>query len=239
MTTRQIDLEPLRYDLGYAITRGAADDAPEWDGRTKFVISTDAPDRYDDIVDVATMKFENYRKNPVIPWGHHYDEPPVGKCVEIGVVENRIEGVAEWDQAPENTRGVLVASMFRRKMLSAVSIGFRPGRYVARSQLPKDDRRFKDGGYGVVYYDSDMMEFSPVVIPANTEALAKGLPACKLTAADVEVEVRRVLRALLADDAEARGLIEALALDTIDGADALRQARIAEREAGVLRQVFG
>ncbi len=144
--------------------------APSVDGRTRVIASTDGADRYDDVVDQGSWKLDRYRANPVILWSHDRSQPPVGKCVAVAIVENKLVMDIEWDESSE--LGAQVARQFREGFLSAVSVGFRPGRVIGRSQLPKDDPRYKENGYGVVYYDNELLETSAVTVPANADALA-------------------------------------------------------------------
>ena len=176
------------------VTRGADSATQE---RTLVVASTATPDRYQDIVDQSTWKLDNFRANPVIPWGHDYSLPPVGRAVSVEMREGALVAEIEWDTGEHNPLGRLVADQFAAGFLNAVSVGFRPGRAIQRGQLPAEDPRF--GASGMVFYDNELLEISAVTIPANAEALAaKGLPVCRLTPDEVKAEVRR----LLAEDAE-------------------------------------
>ena len=143
-------------------------DAPAG-GPTIVIASTDQPDRMDDVVDQATWMLDEFRANPLILWSHERDDFPVGKCTDVGVVEGALRMAIEWDESTED--GATCARQFREGFLSAVSVGFRPGRAVPRSQLPKDDPRYKAGGYGMAYYDCTLYECSAVTVPANAGAL--------------------------------------------------------------------
>lgn len=231
--------EPI-YTLGY-VQREAHEAAAAPVGarpRTRFIASTDQPDRYDDIVDQATWNVDNFRKNPRAPWGHDYSIPPVGRVVEVGPAEigpsmGRLPCTIEWDtQNPENALARLVAQQYTDGFLDAVSVGFRPGRAIPRKQLPKEDPRYKEAGYGVVYYDCDLLEISAVVIPANADALAaKGLPPARLTPEEVREEMRRLVR----EDDELRDEL----LDLVASSAEMRVARAAEAEALVLAAMLG
>lgn len=230
------------YELGYVLRGMPADDEEEPKGRprTRFVASTDNPDRYDDIVDQASWQLERFRRNPVAPWGHDYSVPPVGRVVEVGVQDGQLLATIEWDTAESNPLGRLVASQYAEGFLSAVSVGFRPGRSIPRKQLPKDEPRYKEAGYGMVYYDCELLEISAVVIPANADALAaKGLPAMRLTAPEVREEVAREMLRLLREDAEVRGLLDERMLDVVDNAASIRKAQSEAQQAMVLAHMFG
>ena len=141
--------------------------------RTRFVASTDAPDRMGDIVD-QSWRLDSYKDNPVILWAHRYDLPPVGKAVSVEVTEAGLEMEVEWDTGSE--AGAQVARQFEEGFLSAGSVGFAPRVQLRRDQLDEDDPRKAASGY--VFLDNELLEFSAVPVPANAQALAaKGLPA--------------------------------------------------------------
>jgi len=43
------------------------------------VASTSTPDRFGDIIVQDGWELEQFKKNPVIPWGHDYNKPPVAR----------------------------------------------------------------------------------------------------------------------------------------------------------------
>lgn len=144
--------------------------AVEENGRKRsiFVASTDTPDRYADIVDQATWKIDNYRANPVVQVDHDYR---VESTVARGSVAT--EGGAltlEIDAWAETARAQDVRALVESGIVNAVSVGFRPGRMIPRSQMPPEDPRYGDRGY--IMYDCELLEVSIVAIPANPEALA-------------------------------------------------------------------
>lgn len=136
--------------------------------RAVFVASTDTPDRYQDIVDQATWKLDNYRANPVVQVDHDYRvEATVARgqvATDGGVLTLEIEAWAETARAQD------VRALVEAGIVHAVSVGFRPGRMIPRSQLPPEDPRRGDRGY--IMYDCELLEVSIVAIPANPKALA-------------------------------------------------------------------
>ena len=209
--------------------------APPAKGRTRVIASTANPDRYDDVVDQSTWKIDRFMRNPVVPWGHDYQIPPVGKVVALSVESGALTAEIEWDKSEENALGRLVAAQFEGGFLSAVSVGFRPGRSIARSQMPKDSPWYKEAGYGQVFYDCELLEISAVVVPANADALAaKGLPAMKLTAPEVKEEIVRLLTA----DADVRRLLDDRILDVVENSGEMKRARAEEASSRVLRDLF-
>jgi len=186
-------------------------------GNTRVIASTPDVDRYGDIV-AGPWRLENFKANPVIPWGHCYSQPPIGRAVDIGIEEGILVAEIEWDDDPMNPLGQLVASQFRRGMLSTVSVGFYPGTSTPRSSLPEDDPRRAERG--MVHTDNELLEISAVTIPANPNATARdlsiGAPELELlrewTALGFEGHLRETLIRLLSEDPAIRRAVEALAL---------------------------
>lgn len=148
----------------YRVEKDAADGTKEvW-----FVASTPASDRYGDVVD-QSWRLENYRANPVVQADHEYSvKETVGRGmvkIEDGIL---MLGVEKWSR--KASAQDLKADV-DDGIIHAVSVGFRPGRSVARASLEKDHPYFSDQ-FGYVHYDNELLEVSIVAIPANPEAIA-------------------------------------------------------------------
>lgn len=161
--------------------------------RVLFVASTSTPDRYGDVVDQASWKLDNYTANPVVLVDHDYE----AECIVANGAVSLMGGalaleVTKWSR---KQKALDVKADVEDEIIHAVSVGFRPGRYIARSMLPKDDPYYGDSGYA--YYDCELLEVSFVAIPANPEALA----AKKLEGLDVRALAQAIVRdpALLAE----------------------------------------
>lgn len=199
----------LRRTLSATVT--APDGAPiqrAADGSVTVTViaSTADVDRYGDIVDQDSWRLDAYKSNPVILFGHNSWAPPVGKAV-VRVEGGRLMADITFDASEENAMGRLMASQYAGGFMSAVSVGFRSYRQVARNQLPLDDAR--RGERGLVLYDNELLEISCVPIPANPKAVAQrgGMDGMMLRADGTPA---RVLEAAVG------GLIEALAAVELD-----------------------
>lgn len=142
----------------------------ETDGarRVLFVASTATPDRYNDIVDQASWRLENYRANPVVLADHYYACSAVVAAGEVSIIDGNLAlEITRWSkkQAAQDLKADV-----EDELVGAVSVGFRPGRSIERSQMPEGDPR--KGERGMIYYDCELLEVSLVAIPANPEALA-------------------------------------------------------------------
>lgn len=132
-------------------------DATDISRRRTFVISTASPDRDNDVVEVAGWQLENYRKNPVVLWAHDYRALPVGKAIEVGIRDGKLESTMEF---ADHEFANVVLRLVDGGFLRATSVGFRPSKYVLN-----EDRR------GIDFTEQELLEFSIVPVPANPEAL--------------------------------------------------------------------
>jgi HK97 family phage prohead protease len=126
----------------------------------KFVISTSAIDRDDDIIDVNGWDLENYKKNPVVLWGHDYGGLPVAQATSIGIEDDKLVAVDRFTPQDVNPFGYMVYRLVEGKFLRATSVGFRPRQYV-----------FNDDHKGYDFSEQELLEHSIVPVPSNPEAL--------------------------------------------------------------------
>ena len=148
---------------------------------TTVIASTPTPDRYDDVVSGGDEWLtEKYMKNPVVQFGHDYSIPPVGKTEKLTTdADGNLIATIRWDDSPTNPLGQTVAAQFRDGFMSAVSVGFQPGRSTPRNKLPTDHPAH--GEKGMLFERNQLLEISAVPVPANGEALAlRGIGASQL-----------------------------------------------------------
>ncbi len=161
-----------------------------------FVASNTSQDRYGDIVDQSWL-LENYRRSPVILLNHRQDMLPIGKATNVNVVEGQLEIDVEFDT--EDQLGSEVARKVERGFLSAVSVGFQPRKATPRSELDVDHFAYSEKG-GMYFEQNELLEVSVVTIPANGEAVAKGLSFEELHLKElIKSEVRSQLFSLPTD----------------------------------------
>jgi len=146
----------------------------ESDGILDAVVgSSDVLDRSNDIIDQVGWQLKNYKKNPVILWGHNIKEerPPIGKALRVWL--DRGEGKAKKKGEAKlmfkvqfDLQDSFAAEIFRKVrdgFLSTVSVGFLPGEWEAIDE-DKPGRR---------YLQQELLELSFVPVPANPEALVE------------------------------------------------------------------
>jgi len=132
--------------------------------RTMVVtISTKTKDRAGDIMEPGGMKFENYKKNPVVLWAHDYKGRPIAKTLWIKVQGDKVIAkprFANTDLANE------VFELYKGGFLNAWSVGFIPEDFEPNKEKQGD----KIDGYKVRTWE--LLEYSAVPVPANPEALS-------------------------------------------------------------------
>lgn len=125
-------------------------------------VSTYEWDRTQEKFAPGAWDLENYKKNPIVLWGHDGSNPPIGRAIDIREDELGLLAVAEFDT--ESERGAEIFGLFERGFLNAFSVGFIP---KAHMMEPLPDQASK----GVVWTEAELLEFSAVSIPANPGAV--------------------------------------------------------------------
>lgn len=138
----------------------AADDAAR---SMQFTISTETIDRMNDTIDVTGWKLDNFRKNPVVLYGHDGSALPVGKAPRVWIEGKSLKAEVEFTPAGMARFNDTVFDMLKGGFLNAVSVGFAPLKW-AWAKAP-------DRPMGIDFIEQELLEFSIVTIPANPEAL--------------------------------------------------------------------
>lgn len=129
-----------------------------------FIASSDTIDRHGEVVDQDSWLLDEFKKNPVILYGHNTWDLPIGQATRVEVKNGKLECTIRFASKEANPEAEKVWLLVKEKVLRAVSVGFRPenGRY----ELRNSEEVF-------VYYNNRLREISVVAIPANPDALAK------------------------------------------------------------------
>ena len=146
----------MQYAKGYAEVR--ADESE--DGLITATISDVSVDRMGDIVEQDGWDLENFRKNPVVLWGHDYGLPPIGRCVDIRVVGGKLKAQTKFADTPLARE---VYQLYRGGFMSSFSVGFKPKEYKPIKNADGDVT-------GLRFVKSELLEYSAVSVPANPNA---------------------------------------------------------------------
>jgi hypothetical protein len=143
----------------------------ESDRILQFVGSDETPDRDNDIIEVAGWKLENYMKNPVFIWAHEYDQPPIGKAVNVMIDAGakKLLFDVKFPTAEEYPFADTIYKLYKGGYLNATSVGFHGMKHKTRDEeavlnLPEWQR-------GRRYMEQELLELSAVPVPANPNAL--------------------------------------------------------------------
>lgn len=128
-----------------------------------FVLSTSAVDRHGDTVAQSGWKLDNYKKNPVVLFGHDQQSPPVGRAPNILLEGDKLvaKGV-QFTPKELSPFGWMIGEMYKQGFMNAVSVGFLPGKFRENEER---------GGLAMDFEEQELLEFSAVPVPANPEAL--------------------------------------------------------------------
>lgn len=135
-------------------------------------ITTKAVDRDGEIVDPDGAVLDDYRKHPVVLFGHDYKQLPIGKNIWI---KQDKKGLVAKTKYANHDEAQKVYQYRKDGFPLAQSIGFVP---IEFDEFPADVQK-KNGGVKRHYKKWALLEYSDVPIPSNPEALqvaiSKGL----------------------------------------------------------------
>lgn len=135
-----------------------------------FVISTDEKDRMGEVVE-QSWDLENYKKNPIVLFGHDPSKPGyvLGKATEIVADKdgdkNITLGTVQFAEEGTSQDADTVWKLVKQGILRTVSVGF----------IPHTFKKLDEDGETDVLADNELLEFSIVPIPANPSAVALAL----------------------------------------------------------------
>ena len=122
-------------------------------------ISTQNPDRSNDIVVSQGVNLDHYKNNPVVAGFHNYNKPAVGRAVEVGVGADYVVSKMEFTPEGDNPEADVLHDLYKKGFQNAASIGF----------MPLEAQPNENGGY--IYNKWELYEYSLVLVPDNAEAL--------------------------------------------------------------------
>lgn len=147
----------------------------------EYTITDETPDRAGDIVRYKGADWSDYfPANPVVMYGHNYDQFPIGKCLHIRK-DDETKSVKAWalifgNEVDETGFSNAVYKMVSNGAMPGCSIGFQPkekGTNYPQTEAQRVDMGL--GKWGAEIVDWKLMEFSLCSIPCNPSALSKYL----------------------------------------------------------------
>ena len=154
----------LKTLSGHKITKGE-------DGRYTFTISTGRVDRDRDTIDPNGWVLDEYRKNPVVLFGHQARMPPVGRAENVGVQSGALKATVVFAEPGTYDLADTVRGLVDQDILRSTSVGFVPLKWS-----------FDEERSGYNWLKQELYEFSIVPVPSNPEALrdSKGVELAPL-----------------------------------------------------------
>lgn len=149
--------------------------------RTKsYVFSDETVDRMGDVILVGGWNLDNYKKNPVILWGHNAGAPPIGTASRVKTAridgKRALVGDVTFLEAEVNPQAEIIWRLADAGALRTVSVGFKPIEASWGDDVTEKERnKYGVGKYGVLYRSSELLETSLVSVPANPGAVEMGL----------------------------------------------------------------
>lgn len=141
----------------------------------RYKITDETVDRYGDIVRAKGLSLANFNKNPVVQFAHDYSQPPVGVALKTWYDKSSSAmysyALFYDDRVDSSGRSDLIYRFVKSNGMRSCSIGFMPIKFNSPAT---DEERAKLGlgPWGVEFVEADLLEFSPVPVPANPAALA-------------------------------------------------------------------
>lgn len=135
-------------------------DLDEKEGTFVARASSKKEDRDKDILHQDGFDLKNFKKNPVIPWGHNYFSPPIAKSTKTWV-DGDLMFQPKFDMADEFA--VKIFNKYKGGFLTSFSVGFMALEFTARDE--------KDPWFGGREFTKmELLEISCVTVPANPHA---------------------------------------------------------------------
>jgi len=130
--------------------------------RVRFVFSDGTLDSDLERIDPKGWKLTQYRKNPVVLWGHEWWRPAIGRASGVKANEEKLLGSVTFDESGSDPFASMIASKVKAGIITKGSVGFQPLK-IEIVEDAKDPTR-------LIHREQTLLEFSIVNIPANINA---------------------------------------------------------------------
>lgn len=136
--------------------------AVDGEQKVKVILTKQVEDRDGEIVSVQGCDLTNYKKNPIVLWGHRMIgadvQDIIGRAVNIKkeVGEDGVPMITAEVEFADHPQAQYLKQMILKKIITTVSIGFLIKKYDPQTRT---------------IVESELLEFSFVPVPANTEAV--------------------------------------------------------------------
>ena len=145
----------------------------EGEDRTiRFVASTEDVDRDGDVISVDGWDLRAYKKNPVVLWAHQSGSPfnppppPIGTATRVQKADGKLLIDVRFAKAEDYPFADTIYRLTKDKIIRAGSVGFIP-----KSREDRKDENGEPLARGTHFRKQELLEFSPVPVPSNPNAL--------------------------------------------------------------------
>lgn len=163
------------------------------EGQVEFVVSTNAWDAHGERINVEGIDIADFKKNPVVLWGHDGFNLPIAKATKVWKEGGKLMARAQFYMKDEFAAKVY--NYILDGYLNAVSIGGMVQEW---------------GSDGLTISKMVMKEFSVVSIPANQEALVASKSFNGNQKAELRALANAYARKMLTDGNEIKNDIQVL-----------------------------
>jgi len=127
------------------------------------IASTEDEDRDKDIIRQEGWDLKNFKKNPMIPWGHNYFGVPIARSLRTWVDHDTKSLLFKPQFDADDEQSMKIFNKYKNGFLTSFSVGFRGIKFEYRDE---DDRWWG----GIEFLEQELLEISGVTIPANPNA---------------------------------------------------------------------
>lgn len=133
--------------------------------RMRFVFSDGTLDSDLERIDPKGWRLTQYRKNPVVLWGHEWWRPAIGKASGMKTSTENLTGSVTFDESGTDPFAAMIANKVRAGIITKGSVGFQPLK-IEIVEDAKDPTK-------IIHREQSLLEFSIVNIPSNINAGAQ------------------------------------------------------------------
>src|SRR5439155_23911001 len=130
------------------------------------------------IARAAGCVLDPYLRNPVVMWGHNYQEPPIARATDISI-QPGVGMLAKFEFPPAGIHPLAdtVRGLWDAGFINAASIGFAPLEYELIDDLEQPAAEVAKYGRDriPVFTRWELYEFSLVAVPRDRDAVRRAL----------------------------------------------------------------
>jgi hypothetical protein len=133
-----------------------------------YIISDDTVDRHGDTASMDGWELQHYKN--VVLWSHKADIAPIAKALRT-YRYGELRSVAAFTTDEENAFGASIGRLAKAGFIPQASVGF----LGVEGKMAEDEERLERYWYPIDYTKQELMEWSPVNIGSNRNAVVLGL----------------------------------------------------------------